>query len=189
MTTKKRKTQTKRASQGIAGAIKAKPKKGTPMRKTRSQKEHSYIRRSRARAAESTRSAAKSQPQPKPALPPFRIEPSLSPPPPQPPKLTAPIAAPSLLQPKGGQPVNTLMPRLYWMYVGGATRYEVEWSPDAHFGKGHSVTMISHSTALSLDAAHALKPATTYIWRVRGGNDAGWGPWSAPESFRSPDEA
>ncbi len=105
-----------------------------------------------------------------------------------PPKVEAPIGAPSILVPKGGQPTNSLTPILRWMYVGGATRYEVEMSHDAHFGRGHSTSMVSLQTAITLDQEHALQPSTTYQWRVRGGNDAGWGPWSAPASFRSPDK-
>lgn len=105
-----------------------------------------------------------------------------------PPKLEAPVGAPSILLPKGGQSVASLTPIFRWMYVGSATRYEVEWSHDAHFGRGHGTTIVSLQTAITLDEAHALKSATNYQWRVRGGNDAGWGPWSGAESFRSPDK-
>lgn len=107
-------------------------------------------------------------------------------PPPRP--LEAPIGAPSILVPKAGLPIASLTPIMRWMYVGGATRYEVEWSHDAHFGRGKSITLVSTQTAITLDAANELKPGTLYKWRVRGGNDAGWGPWSSPESFRSPDK-
>lgn len=107
-------------------------------------------------------------------------------PPPRP--LEAPIGAPSILVPKAGLPIASLTPIMRWMYVGGATRYEVEWSHDAHFGRGKSITLVSTQTAITLDAANELKPGTMYKWRVRGGNDAGWGPWSPPESFRSPDK-
>jgi hypothetical protein len=74
------------------------------------------------------------------------------------------------------------------MYVGGATRYEVEMSRDSHFGRGHGTTIVSLQTAITLDASQALQPGTLYQWRVRGGNDAGWGPWSSPESFKAPDK-
>lgn len=99
--------------------------------------------------------------------------------------LEAPIGAPSILEPKVGPTAVSLTPILRWMYVGGATRYEVEWSPDSHFGRGHSSVMVSMQTAITLEPPHELKPGTNYKWRVRGGNDAGWGPWSPPESFRS----
>jgi hypothetical protein len=108
-------------------------------------------------------------------------------PPPRP--VEAPIGAPSILVPKGGLPITSLTPILRWMYVGGATQYEVEWSPDAQFGRGHSVSQVAQQTAISLDETNELKPATNYRWRVRGGNEAGWGPWSPPESFRSPDKS
>lgn len=106
-----------------------------------------------------------------------------------PPKVEAPIGAPLILLPKGGQPAPSLTPILRWMYVGGATRYEVEMSYDAHFGRGHGITIVSLQTAITLDSGHALKPSMDYKWRVRGGNDAGWGPWSPTESFRSPEKA
>jgi hypothetical protein len=108
-------------------------------------------------------------------------------PPPRP--LEAPIGAPSILLPKGGLAINSLNPILRWMYVGGATRYEVEWSHDAHFGRGRSTTVVSTQTAITLDEPHVLKPGMNYRWRVRGGNDAGWGPWSPPESFKSPEKS
>lgn len=104
------------------------------------------------------------------------------------PKLEAPIGAPNILLPKDGQAVPDGAPILRWMYVGGATRYEVEWSHDSHFGRGHSSSTESLQTALILDVTPALKPGIVYSWRVRGGNDAGWGPWSSPESFRLPDK-
>ncbi len=104
-----------------------------------------------------------------------------------PPRVDPPIIAPSILLPKGGLPISSLTPILRWMYVGGATRYEVEWSPDAHFGRGHSITVVATQTAITVGETHELKPSTNYKWRVRGGNDLGWGPWSAPESFRSPE--
>lgn len=104
------------------------------------------------------------------------------------PKKEPPAGAPNILLPKSGLPVDSLTPILRWMYVGGATLYEVELSHDSHFGRGHSITITSRQTLMTVDAAHALKPGTTYQWRVRGGNDSGWGPWSGAESFRSPDK-
>jgi hypothetical protein len=105
------------------------------------------------------------------------------------PKVEPPIGAPSILMPKGGLAVNSLTPVFRWMYVGGATRYEVEWSRDSHFGRGHSNSLVSEQTLMILDSSHALKPGSTYLWRVRGGNDSGWGPWSIAESFKAPDKA
>lgn len=104
------------------------------------------------------------------------------------PKNEPPIGAPNILLPKGGSTVASLTPSLRWMYVGGATRYEIEWSHDNLFGRGHRSALISAQTAITLDDAHALKSGTAYQWRVRGGNDSGWGPWSNAESFRAPDK-
>lgn len=107
-------------------------------------------------------------------------------PPPRP--LEAPIGAPSILLPKGGQPISSLTPNFRWMYVGGATRYEIEWSSDPNFKRAHSTTIVSSQTTLTLEQGNELKPSVNYKWRVRGGNDAGWGPWSLPESFKSPEK-
>lgn len=107
-------------------------------------------------------------------------------PPPRP--LEAPIGAPSILQPKGAGPIESLTPNLRWMYVGGATRYEIEWSSDPNFKKAHSTTIVSSQTTITLVASQELKPITNYKWRVRGGNDAGWGPWSPPELFKTPEK-
>lgn len=104
------------------------------------------------------------------------------------PKHEAPIGAPIVLQPKGGQSVNSLTPVFRWMYVGGATRYEVEWSHDAHFGRGHSSSLQSAQTLITLDPAHTLKPGAMVLWRVRAGNESGWGPWSGAESFKAPEK-
>jgi hypothetical protein len=104
------------------------------------------------------------------------------------PKAEAPAGAPSLLLPRGGEAIRTVTPIFRWMYVGGATRYEVEWSRDQHFGRGHSVSTVSLQTAVTLDPSQALQTGANYQWRVRGGNDSGWGPWSAPESFRVPEK-
>jgi hypothetical protein len=104
------------------------------------------------------------------------------------PKHEAPIGAPAILLPKGGQPVGTLTPVFRWMYVGGATHYEVEWSHDSHFGRGHSSALQSQQTLVTLDSSHALKPGIMYLWRVRAGNDSGWGPWSGTESFKAPEK-
>lgn len=105
------------------------------------------------------------------------------------PKNEPPIGAPNILLPKGGLAVPSLTPSFRWMYVGGATRYEIEWSHDNHFGRGHGSTMVSAQTLVTLDATHSLKPGMLYQWRVRGGNDSGWGPWSSTESFKAPDKA
>lgn len=104
------------------------------------------------------------------------------------PKNEPPVGAPNILAPKGSLPVPSLTPSFRWMYVGGATRYEVEWSHDTHFGRGHGNSIVSAQTLFTLDATHALRPGQMYHWRVRGGNDSGWGPWSSAESFKAPDK-
>lgn len=168
-TAAKRKAQTKET--------RAKPKEGKAKRSANGNV---------AAAAAATAVAVKKKPPSITITRPEATRPPVVLPPPRP--LEAPIGAPNILLPKDGAPITSLLPSLRWMYVGGATRYEVEWSQDAHFGRGHSVSLVSPQTAVTLEAPNELKPGTMYKWRVRGGNDAGWGPWSPPESFRSPEK-
>lgn len=138
-------------------------------------------------ATPSAAPARKPEAHPTAAPRPEASRPSAAPAPPAPP-VRAPVYAPPLFSPKAGQPVDSLTPSFRWFYVGGATRYEVEWSKDSQFGRGRTSSIVSSQTAIALDLEHALEPGATYAWRVRGGNDAGWGPWSSAESFRAPDK-
>lgn len=106
-----------------------------------------------------------------------------APPAPPPP---APIQAPTLFSPGAGESTETLTPSFRWFYVGAASHYQLVWSPDVHFHKAH--ILLTNQTAASLPPEQALTPDTTYSWRVRGGNEGGWGPWSATRSFTTPIE-
>lgn len=133
--------------------------------------------------------ASKSKAEARPPSPPPAEPRRLVPPPTLPTAdAEAPKNAPRLFVPRPGQAVETLTPSLRWMYVGGATRYEVEWSRDSHFGRAQTSSAFSSQTVVDLDTAHALEPGGAYVWRVRGGNEAGWGPWSPAESFHTPDK-
>ncbi len=104
-----------------------------------------------------------------------------APPPPPPPP--APIQAPGLFAPQQGEAAESLTPNFRWFYVGGASHYELVWSPDMNFHRQH--ILLTNQTAAALPPEQALEPGTTYAWRVRGGNESGWGPWSATRSFRT----
>jgi hypothetical protein len=105
---------------------------------------------------------------------------------PPPPKPIAPVQAPALFSPRLGEPSESLTPSFRWFYVGSASHYELVWSLDVHFHKAH--ILFTNQTAASLPPDQALAPGTTYVWRVRGGNEGGWGPWSTTRTFTTPAE-
>jgi hypothetical protein len=100
-------------------------------------------------------------------------------------KPEAPIQAPELFSPRAGESSDSLTPSFRWFYVGAASHYELVWSLDAHFHKAH--ILLTNQTAASLPPEQALVPGTTYLWRVRGGNEGGWGPWSVTRAFTTPE--
>ncbi len=105
-------------------------------------------------------------------------------PPPPPPPPPPPVQSPQLFFPAGGEVVDSLTPSFRWLYVGGATLYQLTWSTDAQFRKSRS--LLTTQTAATLPPEEALEPATNVFWRVRGGNESGQGPWSATRTFRTP---
>lgn len=96
-------------------------------------------------------------------------------------KPVQPVGRPILLTPEQGKYADSVNPKFRWLSVGGATRYEVSWSSDASMTDTHSV--ISIATEASVPVEKPLRVGLTYFWRVRGGNEAGWGPWSNVGSF------
>ncbi len=44
--------------------------------------------------------------------------------------------------------------------------------------------LIRPATEATVPVEKPLIVGAIYYWRVRGGNDAGWGPWSPVSSFR-----
>lgn len=87
-----------------------------------------------------------------------------------------------LLVPKDGTYVDSFHPTFRWLSVGGATRYEVQWGEDATLVTKYGT--VSLATEATVPVEKPLRVGALYHWRVRGGNDAGWGPWSPIGSFR-----
>lgn len=87
-----------------------------------------------------------------------------------------------LLSPEGGKFADSINPRFRWLSVGGATRYQVEWSDKPDYTDSHTIT--SPATDAMVPVEQPLQLGVTYYWRVRGGNESGWGPWSATALFR-----
>ncbi len=98
------------------------------------------------------------------------------------PRPTPPIGRAILISPEDGKYVDSVNPTFRWLSVGGATRYEVLWGEDPGLSNGHST--ISLATEATVPVEKPLRVGATYYWRVRGGNDGGWGPWSPTASFR-----
>lgn len=98
------------------------------------------------------------------------------------PKPAPPIGRAILISPEDGKYVDSVNPTFRWLSVGGATRYEVLWGEDPGLSNGHST--ISLATEAAVPVEKPLRVGATYYWRVRGGNDGGWGPWSPTASFR-----
>ncbi len=103
------------------------------------------------------------------------------------PKPVPPTGRAILLSPENQKFSDSLHPTFRWLSVGGATRYETAWSEDPHFTQSHQV--ISIATEATVPVEKPLRLGGTYYWRVRGGNESGWGPWSATANFRVLEEA
>ncbi len=78
--------------------------------------------------------------------------------------------------------MESLHPTFRWLSVGGATKYEVQWGEDQTLTSKYSA--ISLATEATVPVEKPLRVGAVYYWRVRGGNDAGWGPWSPVSSLR-----
>lgn len=162
-----------------SGKKKKQAKKPKPriVQKKHSAKKHSK-RTGRAKVApklaqKPARTAAKS----KPAPPPKKTEDD------EPlPEPVAPFGRAILLVPKDSTYVDSFHPTFRWLSVGGATRYEVQWSEDATLASKYGI--VSLATEATVPVEKPLRVGAMYYWRVRGGNDAGWGPWSPIGSFR-----
>jgi hypothetical protein len=109
-----------------------------------------------------------------------------APPGPPPPKPVPPTGRAILLAPENGKFADNLHPKFRWLSVGGATRYEVAWSDRADLSDSH--TIVSIATEAAVPDEEPLEVGTTYYWRVRGGNESGWGPWSPASSFQALEE-
>ncbi len=93
-----------------------------------------------------------------------------------------PIGRAILLVPKDATYVESLHPTFRWLSVGGSTKYEVQWGEDQTLATKY--TSISLATETTIPVEKPLHVGALYYWRVRGGNEAGWGPWSPISSFR-----
>lgn len=165
---------------------KAKPKK-TPARAkpARARKPTASIKKKSERKPvaptkqEPARKGAPAKPEPRKGTLPAKPEPKVVAPPP--PKPVRPAGRPILLSPENGKYADSVNPKFRWLSVGSATRYEVIWSQDPNLINGYSVVSVSTEAAVPVEKPLAV--GVIYYWHVRGGNEAGWGPWSMAASF------
>ncbi|MBI5652017.1 MAG: hypothetical protein HZC40_16495 [Chloroflexi bacterium] len=126
------------------------------------------------------------------APPPKKVEVKPAPPvKPQPvvavqPKPVPPTGRAILLAPENAKFTDTMHPRFRWLSVGGATRYQVEWSDKPDLTDNYAAMSVSTEAVVPVEKP--LRIGGLYYWRVRGGNEAGWGPWSSIASFRVMEE-
>lgn len=173
----------------------AKPKPTTRAKKSTAPKKVKVVAKKavKAKPAESkpapspkkaARPSAPIKPEPRKGATPPKPEPkvaSVPQPLPPAPKPVRPAGRPILLSPENGKYADNVNPKFRWLSVGGSTRYEVVWSQDPNLINGYSV--VSVSTEATVPVEKPLAIGVTYYWHVRGGNEAGWGPWSMPASF------
>lgn len=98
------------------------------------------------------------------------------------PKPAPPTGRAILISPENDKFADSVHPTFRWLSVGGATRYEVAWSDSPDWSQSYSI--ISIATEATVPVEKPLRLGVTYHWRVRGGNESGWGPWSSSASFR-----
>jgi len=133
-----------------------------------------------ARKPKATRPGKAAPPAHKAPVPPTPIaKPEVSEPPPKP---AAPNGRAILLSPENEKFTDSLHPTFRWLSVGGATRYEVTWGEDPGLTQAHAV--VSIATEATVPVEKPLRVGVAYYWRVRGGNEGGWGPWSSSATFR-----
>lgn len=96
-----------------------------------------------------------------------------------------PLGPPTLGAPSNGA-INTELTQIYfwWNGVSGATEYWLQIAKDSNF----TVLAVNDSAVASTAIYQYFPPLeynTTYYWRVRTGNVAGWGAYSAWRTLRT----
>ncbi len=88
--------------------------------------------------------------------------------------------APILQFPANGQTLSNNQFTFDWTDVSLANQYLIELSPDSSFG-----TIIIRDSSLTASSYPLPSPLAngTYFWRVKGGNNNGWGPYTPAFRF------
>jgi hypothetical protein len=90
------------------------------------------------------------------------------------------VSAPSLLSPiDASLSIPTTSTQLVWDSISNVSSYQVMYSTSSNF-----TSVVSSTTTAQLNTTITnLNGNTTYYWRVRGSNNAGYSPWSMVWSF------
>lgn len=183
----KKKTVAKRTAKPAQASKKAAPTrkvKGTAAKrvapKPKPTKKQPIVKKAEHPKKEDHPSKPASQPRGKLVLPPapVKVVEKVAPPA----KPVAPAGRAILIAPENEKFTDSVQPTFRWLSVGSATRYEVAWSESPDLTSSHS--LVSIATEATVPVEKPLRLGATYYWHVRGGNESGWGPWSATASFR-----
>lgn len=91
----------------------------------------------------------------------------------------APTAAPVLISPQNEEKLPEIEATTIWSSVPTANRYDFQVSVISQFLSSFFRGTVTDTTWTGSSFAQNRR----YYWRVRAGNDGGWGPWSAHRSF------
>lgn len=91
----------------------------------------------------------------------------------------APTTAPTLLSPENEEKLVGIEVTTKWSSVADADRYDLQASLFTHFGSSIFRGTVQDTTWTGSPFAQNRR----YYWRVRAGNEGGWGPWSTHRSF------
>ena len=94
-------------------------------------------------------------------------------------------SAPNLTSPKDGVVVSGTSVTFQWKVSKGATKYYLEVNTDPDWGAETSMFCGDVGDVTEYEDTAYLNNDITYYWRVRAGNDAGWGEPSSRWSFIS----
>jgi hypothetical protein len=88
----------------------------------------------------------------------------------------------TLIDPAAGSTGNAVPVAFRWSRASGASGYEIDLSLAADFA---AVVLRDSSLVDTTLSVGSLLPDTAYYWRIRAKNSAGWGGYSAVNSFRT----
>ncbi len=92
--------------------------------------------------------------------------------------INATLTTPGIVSPSNGATGQAPNVQLNWSSVSGATFYEIMYDVNSSFTN----PIIGQTSNLTYNT-NVLQNGTTYYWKVRAGNGAGYSPWSVVWTF------